>query len=389
MNNRFIYADNSATTPLSKTALDAMLPWLSDNWGNPSSIYKIARDAQTALVDARKTAAECLGAKPDEIFFTSGGTESDNWAIKCGAWSKREKGKYIITSAIEHHAVLETADRMKELGFEVTVLPVDEYGMVSPESLEKAIRDDTVLVTIMLANNEIGTIQPIKKLAEIAHAHGALFHTDAVQAVGHIPVNTAELGVDMLSLSAHKFGGPKGVGILYIRRGVRIPDLLDGGGQERGRRAGTENLAGICGMVAAMKASVDAIPEVSAHLVKMRDRLFEGLLKIPYTQRTGHPTERLPGLCSVVINYIEGESIILMLDFAGICASSGSACTSGSLDPSHVLLAIGLPHEVAHGSLRLSLPDNVTEEDIDYIIEQVTGVTEQLRAMSPVWPGSL
>ena len=387
MQKRIIYVDNAATTPLSKEAFEAMRPWLTERWGNPSSIYSIARDSRRAIEKAREDVAAAIGAKPDEIYFTSGGTESDNWAIKSTAKVFASKGRHLITSAIEHHAVTESMESLKSEGFEVTILPVDKYGLVDPAELEKAIRPDTILISIMTANNEIGTIQPIAELAEIAHKHKVLFHTDAVQAVGHIPVNVEELKVDMLSMSAHKFHGPQGVGALYIRKGIRIPPLLHGGGHERGRRSGTENVAGVCGMAAALKHAVETMPETSARLARLRDRLIEKILQIPHTQLTGHPEKRLPGTVSVVINYIEGESIILLLDRYGICASSGSACTSGSLDPSHVLLAIGLPHEVAHGSLRITLGDDNTEEDVDFIAEKLVEVVEKLRAMSPLWKG--
>jgi cysteine desulfurase len=387
MAERFVYADNAATTPLAKIAFRAMEPWLTEKWGNPSSIYETAREARRAVEQARADIAAALGADPKEIYFTSGGTESDNWAIKSTAKAFSEKGKHLITSPIEHHAVTETMESLKSEGYEVTVLPVDKYGLVDPAALERTIRPDTVLITIMTANNEIGTIQPIKELAAIARRHGVVFHTDAVQAVGHIPIDVRDMDVDLLSLSSHKFRGPQGVGALYIRKGIRIPPLLHGGGHESGLRSGTENVAGICGMAAALKHAVETMPETMARLTRLRNKLTEKILQIPYTQITGHPEKRLPGLVSVVINFIEGESIVLMLDRQGIYASSGSACTSGSLDPSHVLLAIGLPHEVAHGSLRFSFGEDTTEEDIDYIAEKLPPIVEKLRAMSPVWKG--
>ena len=383
MEIRRIYADNAATTRLSPAALEAMLPWLRDEFGNPSSIYGAARTSRLAIENARGEIAACLGAKPNEIYFTSGGTESDNWAIK-GAAALAKK-RHIITSCVEHHAITESAHALERFGFEVTELPVDEYGVVQPETLRSAMREDTFLVSIMMANNEIGTIEPIKELAAIAHEGGALFHTDAVQAVGHIPVDVKELGVDMLSLSAHKFHGPKGCGAMYIRSGVRIANLIDGGGHERRRRSGTENVASICGMAAALREQCEGMAERNARLAALRDRLAAKLCGIPYVRTTGHPTERLPYCVSVVINGIEGEGIILGLDNLGIQASSGSACTSGSLDPSHVLLAIGLEHAVAHGSLRLTFGEDATGEDIDYIAESVKTVVERLRSMSPVW----
>lgn len=383
MDKRIIYADNAATTRISEKALAAMLPWYTENFGNPSSIYGRARTARRGIEAARETVANALGAKPNEIYFTSGGTESDDWAIK-GAAALQTTKKHIVISGIEHHAISETAHSLERFGFEVTELGVDNYGLVSVDELEKAMREDTFLVSIMLANNEIGTIQPIKELCAAAKARGALFHTDAVQAVGHIPVDVKELGVDMLSLSSHKFHGPQGVGAMYIRSGVRIANLIDGGGQERRRRSGTENVAAIVGMATAleeMTSDWSRLPRLEA----LRDRLIKGLLEIPYVQQTGHPSRRLPTNVSVVINGIEGEGIILGLDNCGIQASSGSACTSGSLDPSHVLLGIGLEHAVAHGSLRLSFDENTTEEDVDYIIESTKQVVERLRSMSPVW----
>lgn len=383
---REVYADNAATTPVSDRALQAMLPYFKEEYGNPSGFYRVSRDAKRALENARETVASCINAKPDEIYFTGSGSESDNWAIRSTAEKLAGKGKHIITSAIEHHAIIYTMQRLEKQGYEVTYLPVDHDGRVDPADLEAAIRPDTILVTIMMANNEIGTIEPIKELAAIAHAHGVLFHTDAVQAAGHIPVDVEELGVDMLSMSGHKFHGPKGTGVFYMRDGVNLPAFLIGGGQERGKRGSTENVAGIVGLATALKDSVDKIPTESVRLAKMRDRLMDTLTaRIPYSHVTGGRENRLPGTASMIFECIEGESMVLLLDSKGIAASSGSACSSGSLEPSHVLLAIGLKHELAHGSLRLSLSDQNTEEDVDYIIDVLPGIIERLRAMSPVW----
>ena len=383
---RRVYADNAGTTPVSQTALSAMMPYLTEKFGNPSGVYSYGREAKKGLEDARAKMAAALGAEPGEIYFTGCGTESDNWAINGVLELRAKKGKHIITSAIEHHAMLYTLEHLEKLGrAEVTYLPVDAYGRVSPDDLRNAIREDTVLVSIMLANNEIGTIEPIQELAEIAHAHGVLFHTDAVQAVGHIPIDVKALGVDLLSLSAHKFCGPKGVGALYMRKGVVLPAFIIGGGQERKRRSGTENVAGIVGMAAALEEAVRNMDKNVARVSAMRDRLIEGLLQIPFSRLTGDPENRLPGTASFVFECVEGESMILSLDGAGICASSGSACSSGSLDPSHVLMAIGLAHEVAHGSVRLSINEMNTDEDIDYILETLPAIIERLRAMSPLW----
>jgi cysteine desulfurase len=383
---RRVYADNAGTTPLSQTALSAMMPYLTEKFGNPSGVYSVGREAKRALDEARGKMAAALGAEPSEIYFTGCGTESDNWAINGVLELRAKKGKHIITSAIEHHAMLYTLNHLEKLGrAEVTYLPVDEFGRVSPDDLEKAIRDDTVLVSVMLANNEIGTIEPIRELAEIAHAHGVLFHTDAVQAVGHIPVDVKALGVDLLSLSGHKFCGPKGVGAMYMRKGLAVPAFMIGGGQERKRRSGTENVAGITGMAAALEEATENMEANMARVSAMRDRLIEGLLQIPFSRLTGDPKNRLPGTASFVFECVEGESMILSLDGAGICASSGSACSSGSLDPSHVLMAIGLAHEVAHGSVRLSINEMNTDEDIDYILETLPAIVERLRAMSPLW----
>ncbi len=382
-----IYADNAATTQVSHRVLQQMLPWLSQHYGNPSSIYGIGREARGAVEDARAQLAQALNAQPSEIFFTACGTESDNWAIKGVAHALAAKGKkHIITSAIEHHAVLHTCKALEKEGFTVTYLPVDRDGLVSVADVEKAITRETALVSIMFANNEIGTIQPVAEIGAACRSRGVPFHTDAVQAVGHLPIDVEALNIDLLSLSAHKFHGPKGVGALYIRKGCPFPaTLLEGGGQERGRRAGTENVAGIVGMGAAIVEALEGLPEKTARVQAMRDRLIQALTKLPKTHLNGHPHRRLPGNCNISFEGVEGESLLLLLDNRDICASSGSACTSGSLDPSHVLLAIGLPHEVAHGSLRLSLGDLNTPDQVEEIITGVTQVVERLRAMSPVW----
>ncbi len=384
---RTVYADNAATTRLSEKAFEAMKPYFCEYFGNASSLYKLGGQSQKAVDNARMVIAQCINApQPNNIYFTSGGSESDNWAIKGAAELGEKKGKkHIISSKFEHHAVLHTLEYLEKHGFEVTLLDVHEDGIVRPDELEKAIRDDTALVTIMFANNEIGTIQPIKELAGIAHKHGAVFHTDAVQAVGTVPIDVQDLGVDLLSMSSHKFHGPKGMGALYMRKGIRLPNLIHGGGQERGLRAGTENTAGIVGMSVALKESVDNMAERNIRLEKMRDRLIDGLLKIERSRINGDRINRLPGNVNMCFEGIEGESLLLMLDLQGISASSGSACTSGSLDPSHVLLAIGLPHEIAHGSLRLTFSDENTEEDIDHILSAVPKIVERLREMSPLW----
>ena len=385
MTARRVYADNAGTTALSKTALDAMLPYLTEHYGNPSAIYSVGREAKKALEGARMKVARAIGALPEEIYFTGSGTEADNWALRGAAEIKIKKGKHIITSAIEHHAISHMLEYMQRQGWEITWLPVDGAGKVSPSDLEKAIRDDTVLVTVMTANNEIGTIQPIAELARIAKARDVLFHTDAIQAVGHIPLDVKALNIDMMSIAGHKFRGPKGVGALYIRKGVYIPPLLYGGGQENKRRSSTENIAGAVGMAAALEESVANLDDNMKRVSAMRDRLIGELLKIPLSHLTGDPSDRLPGTASFVFECIEGEAMILTLDNAGICASSGSACSSASLDPSHVLLAIGLPHEIAHGSVRLSINECTTDEDIDYILEKLPPIIDKLRAMSPLW----
>jgi len=384
--NRVIYADNAATTRVSKRVLDAMMPYFTENYGNASSIYSIGRNAKKALEDARERIAKVLGAEPSEIYFTSGGSESDNWAIRGTAERLGAKGKkHIVTSAFEHHAVLHVCEYLEKNGYEVTYVPVNANGIINPEDVRKAIRPDTALVTIMYANNEIGTIQPIGEIAKICHEAGVLFHTDAVQAIGNVPINVKEQDIDMLSLSGHKIHAQKGIGVLYIKKGILIPNLIFGGGQERGKRAGTENIPAIVGLAEAMEAAVENIPAKVEKVSKMRDRLIDGILKIPRTRLNGDREKRLCGNVNVSIEGIEGESLLLMLDMKGICASSGSACTSGSLDPSHVLLALGLKHEVAHGSLRLSLSEENTDEEIDYILEVIPQIVEKLRAMSPLW----
>lgn len=380
-----IYADNAATTRLSNKALAAMIPYLQGEYGNPSSLYRFAHASKKALEEARADIAACLNADPGEIVFTSGGTESDNWALRGVAEALGKKGRHILVSAIEHHAILHTARWLRKQGFEVEEIPADSMGKIQPQALRARLRPDTILVSVMLANNEVGTIQPIRELAAIAHGNGTLFHTDAVQAVGHIPVDVKELGVDLLSLSGHKFHGPRGTGALYVKKGVPILPLIHGGGQEKNRRSGTENVAGMVGMAAALKEQTANMEKDNARLTALRDRLIAGLLKLPKAHLTGHPTDRLPGLASLVFECIEGESILMMLDARGICCSSGSACSSTSLEPSHVLLGIGLPHEIAHGSVRLSLGEDTNEEDVDYIIENLTQVVNQLRAMSPIW----
>ena len=383
---RFVYADNAATTPVSQTVLNAMLPYYTEKYGNPSSLYAVGREAKKALEEARENVANHLGALPNEIFFTSGGSEADNWAIKGVAHELAKKvKKHIITSKLEHHAVLHTTEALEKEGFEVTYLEVYENGIVKPEDVEKAIREDTALVTIMYANNEIGTIQPISEIGAICKKHGVLFHTDAVQAVGNVKINVKEENIDLLSLSGHKLHAPKGVGALYVRRGIRLPNLISGGAQERGKRAGTENVAGIVALSVAMDEAYANLDERNARLIRMRDRLIEGASKIERSRLNGDAVKRLPGNFNMCFEGIEGESLLLKLDFAGICASSGSACTSGSLDPSHVLLAIGLPHEIAHGSLRISFSDQNTEEDVDYILEVLPGIVSYLRDISPLW----
>ena len=384
-----IYADYAATTPLSKAARQAMEPYFGERFGNPSSLYAFGQEAKTDLEAARADIARCLNARPEEIYFTSGGSEADNWALKGAAELRSEKGKHIITTAIEHHAVLYTAQYLEKQGYEVTYLPVDELGRVDPEAVRAAIRPDTILISVMAANNEIGTVEPIPAIGAIAREKGILFHTDAVQAVGHIPVDVQAWNCDLLSFSGHKFHGPRGMGGLYMRKGLRLPPLIHGGGQERGLRSSTENVASAVGMAAALTESVAEMEAESRRLSALRDRLLDGLSQLPYAKVTGDRENRLPGTASLVFEGAEGEALLLHLDSRGIRASSGSACSSASLDPSHVLLAIGLPHEVAHGSLRLSLGRETTEEDVDDILKEVPQVVAYLRDMSPVWDAKL
>jgi cysteine desulfurase len=383
---RIIYMDHSATTYVRKEAVEAMTPYHAEHFGNPSSIYSIARESKMVIDTAREQAAKALGAEPDEIYFTSGGSESDNWAIKGVAFANRKKGNHIITSKIEHHAVLHTCEYLEKEGFTVTYLPVDQYGLVDPAELEKAITDKTVLISIMYANNEIGTIEPIAELGAIARRHKIPFHTDAVQAVGNIPIDVNAQNIDLLSLSAHKFYGPKGVGALYIRKGTKIDNLIHGGGQERRRRAGTENIAGIVGLGIAIELATADIEGHNLKIRALRDRLMSGILaKIPNSRLNGHPEKRLPGNINISFEFIEGESMLLWLDDEGICASTGSACTSGSLEPSHVLLATGLPVEISHGSLRLTLGNVNTDADVDFVLEVLPKVVTRLREMSPLY----
>ena len=381
-----VYADNAATTKMSRTAIDAMLPYLETHYGNPSSLYRLGQEAAEALQSARETVAECLGCTPREITFTSGGSEADNQAIMTAAAIGARNGKkHIISTAFEHHAVLHTLNKLARQGYDITLLDVHENGIVTPEQVAEAIREDTCLVTIMYANNEIGSIQPIPEIGKVCREKGVLFHTDAVQAAGHLAIDVKAQNIDMLSLSGHKFHGPKGVGALYCRKGIPLTNLIEGGAQERGKRAGTENVAGIVSMAAALKEACDNLDETAPRVAAMRDRLIDGLLQIPHSVLNGDRTSRLPGNVNICFEGIEGESLLLMLDDEGVCASSGSACTSGSLDPSHVLLAIGRPHEIAHGSLRLSLCDTNTDEEIDHILEVVPKVVGHLRGFSPVW----
>ena len=381
-----IYADNAATTKMSRTAIDAMLPYMETYYGNPSSLHTVGQQAAEALQKARETAAACLGCQPREITFTSGGSEADNQAIVSAARIGARKGKkHIISTAFEHHAVLHTLKKLENEGYEVQLLDVGPTGTVTAQQVADAIREDTCLVTIMYANNEIGSIMPIPEIGAVCQEKGVLFHTDAVQAAGHLHIDVKAQHIDMLSLSAHKFHGPKGVGLLYARQGIPLTNIIEGGAQERGKRAGTENIAGIVSMAAALKEACDHIDENAVKVSTLRDKLIAGLSAIPHAALNGDPVNRLPGNVNFCFEGIEGESILLLLDAKGICASSGSACTSGSLDPSHVLLAIGRPHEVAHGSLRLSLCHDTTEEQVDYILEKVPGIVEYLRSMSPMW----
>lgn len=382
-----VYADNAATTRMSQAAVDAMLPFLRESYGNPSSLYTLGQKAAESLQASRETMAKYLGCDAREITFTSGGSEADNQALLTAATLGARKGKkHIISTAFEHHAILHSLKRLEKQGFEVTLLDVHENGLVTAQQVADAIREDTCLVTVMYANNEIGTIQPIKQIAELAHSVGAKFHTDAVQAVGHMHIDVQEMGIDMLSLSGHKFRGPRGTGVLYVKKGIILEPLVYGGGQERGLVSGTENTAGFIGLAAAMKEAVEGLDEKMGYVKKLTDKLVKGIMEnIPYSHYTGDPVNRLPGTASFVFEAIEGEGLILRLDNAGVCGSTGSACSTGSLDPSHVLMAIGLPHEIAHGSLRLTLGEQNTEEDVDYIIETVTDVVKTLRSMSPVW----
>lgn len=381
-----IYADNAATTKMSEAAIEAMLPYMKEIYGNPSSLYSIGQEAKEHLEDARKRVAAVLGCEPKEVYFTSGGSEADNQAIISAARMGEKKGKkHIISTAFEHHAVLHTLNKLEKEGFEIELLDVHNNGIVTPDQVKDAIREDTALVTIMFANNEIGTVQPIREIGAVCREKNVIFHTDAVQAIGHVPVNVKDDNIDMLSLSGHKFHGPKGTGVLYVKKGIRITNIIEGGAQERGKRAGTENVPGIMGLAKALEDATKDIEGYTKKLTPLRDKLIEGILKIPYSELNGDREKRLPATVNFCFEGIEGESLLLLLDDKGISASSGSACTSGSLDPSHVLLAIGRPHEVAHGSLRLSLGEDTTSEEIDYLIKSVTEVVEYLRSISPFW----
>lgn len=383
---KLIYLDNAATTKMAPEVLEAMMPYFTEEYGNPSAIYSFATKNKDVVMQQREVIADMLGAKANEIYFTSGGTEADNWALKATFEAYGKKGKHIITTKIEHHAILHTAEYLEKQGAEVTYLDVDENGQISLEELEAAIRPDTILISVMFANNEIGTIEPVKEIGAIAKKHGILFHTDAVQAFGHVPINVDECNIDMLSASGHKLNGPKGIGFLYIRKGVKILSLIHGGAQERRRRAGTENVPGIVGFGAAVKRAKASMDERAKQESELRDYLIERVLsEIPYTRLNGHPEKRLPNSANFGFEFIEGESMLILLDMAGICASSGSACTSGSLDPSHVLLAIGLPHEKAHGSLRLTLSEETTKEEVDFVVDKLKEIVERLRGMSPLY----
>ena len=381
-----IYLDNAATTRLSETAFEAMRPYMLDQFANPAGTYSFAAGAAAAVEKAREQLAGVIGARSSEIYFTSGGTESDNWALKGVMQANAAKGRHLITSAIEHHAILHSAEALKKQGYDVTILPVDGDGTVDLDALEKAIRPDTVLISVMAANNEIGTLEPLERIGEIAHAHGVLFHTDAVQAFCHVPLDVERMHIDLLSASGHKFHGPKGVGLLYVRKGVKIAPFMDGGAQEKKRRAGTTNVPGIVGMAAAATEAAAHMDEIAKKEIAVRDHLIERIEKeIPHAKLNGHRTQRLPGNVNFCFRFIEGESMLMLLDDSGVCASSGSACTSGSLDPSHVLLAIGLPHEIAHGSLRLTLSEETTLADADYVVDTLKGIIERLRSMSPLY----
>lgn len=384
--NKRVYFDYSATTPMKKEVLDEMLPFFNTEFGNPSSIHSFGRHGKSVLDTSRDRIAKTLNAKSEEIFFTGGGTEADNWAIKGVAYANKNKGNHIITTKIEHHAVLHTCEYLEKEGFEVTYLDVDEYGLIDVNDVKNAIKDTTILISIMFANNEIGTVQPIKEIGQVAKEKGVIFHTDAVQAYGNIVMDVNDLNIDLMSISAHKVYGPKGVGALYIRKGTKIHQLIHGGAQEKRRRAGTENIPGIVGFGKAAEMAYENIEDHINKLLDLRDKLIKGLMdKIPYTKLNGHPTKRLPGNVNLSFEFIEGESLLLSLDMVGIAGSSGSACTSGSLDPSHVLMAIGLNHETAHGSLRLTIGDFTTEEDIDYVIEKLPPIVDRLRQMSPLY----
>ncbi len=383
---RIIYLDNAATTRVKPEVFEAMAPYFTEQYGNPSSAYTFAGKIAQKVDESRQLIADFIGAKPNEIYFTGGGSESDNWALKGLACSLKAKGKHIITTKIEHHAILHTGEFLEKQGYDVTYLGVDEFGKIDLKELESAIRPDTILISVMFANNEIGTIEPIKEIGEIAHKHGILFHTDAVQAFGHVKIDVNELGIDLMSTSGHKINAPKGIGFLYIRKGIKIEQLIHGGAQERGMRAGTTNAAGIIGFAAAVKLAKETLEERTAYEIKLRDHLIDRVLnEIPYSRVNGHRTDRLPNNANFCFRFIEGESLLILLDRAGICGSSGSACTSGSLDPSHVLLAIGLPHEIAHGSLRLTLSEETTMEDIDYTVDKLKDIVEKLRNMSPLY----
>ena len=384
--SKLIYLDNAATTKTAPEVVEAMLPYFTEYYGNPSSVYSFAAQNKEVITQQREIIANALGAKTEEIYFTAGGSESDNWALKATAEAYGNKGKHIITTKIEHHAILHSAEYLEKRGYEVTYLDVDEYGVVKLDDLKAAIRPDTILISVMFANNEIGTIQPIKEIGEIAHEHGILFHTDAVQAFGQVPINVDECHIDMLSASGHKLNGPKGIGFLYIRKGVKIRSFVHGGAQERKRRAGTENVPGIVGIGTAIERAVRTMQERTKKEPEVRDYLIKRVLEeIPYTRLNGHPTKRLPNNANFSFQFIEGESLLIRLDMKGICGSSGSACTSGSLDPSHVLLAIGLPHEIAHGSLRLTLNEEITKEDIDYVVDSLKEIVAYIRQMSPLY----
>ncbi len=388
MTDRSIYLDHAATTPVKPEVLEAMLPYFTQKFGNASSIYTLGRDSKKAIEEARDRTASALGAQPREIFFTGSGTEADNWAVKGVAYANRQKGNHIITTAIEHHAVLHTCQYLESDGFEVTYLPVDENGLVTADAVKAAIKPNTILITIMFANNEIGTIQPISEIGKVARAKGIYFHTDAVQAVGNVKINVEEMNIDLLSLSAHKFYGPKGIGALYIRKGIKITSFLHGGAQERGRRASTENVAAVVGLGKAIELASQNLDEYNKKLITLRDHAIAEITKnIPFIRLNGDRDSRLPGNVNFSFEFIEGESLLLMLDMKGIAASSGSACTSGSLDPSHVLLAIGLPHEIAHGSLRLTFGEENTREDLDYVLEVLPAIVQRLREMSPLYQG--